>query len=271
MKRFSTRSISWAALLLSTTLLVTGNLNFASSESSEIVGCVNKKTGALRIANKCTNLERPISWAKQGPQGIKGDTGPQGEKGDTGPQGEKGEVGPQGIKGEVGPQGIAGANGTTALVTVTQKVYDSAGQLLGNYLAIDSQGSATVNRSGSVITYGGSGYSGNVLINAFTYYVTDTCTGSKYATLSSRSDYTIENPYVSLDIMGNSESSYVFTIGYTTGPQIDTTSNAVYAFVRGVCTATSDPSFGDGPVTKIKLLSILSIPTKASPPYSIRN
>jgi hypothetical protein len=294
MKRFSTRSISWAALFLSFTLLVTGNLNFASSQSSEIAGCVNKKTGALRIASKCTNLERPISWAKQGPQGVKGDTGPQGEKGETGsagPQGEKGETGAQGIAGPQGPQGLqgiagpqgpqgiagpqgpAGANGTTTTVTatVTQKVYDSTGQLLGDYLALDSQGSATVKRSGSVITYGGSSYSGNVLINGFTYYVTNTCTGSKYATLSSRNDYTIENPYVSLDIMGNSESSYVFTIGYTTGPQIDTSGNAVYAFVNGVCKATSDPSFGDGPMTKIKLLSVLSIPTKASPPYSVRN
>jgi hypothetical protein len=289
MKHFSTRSISWAALLLSSTLLVTKNLNFASSQSSEIAGCVNKKTGALRIASKCTNLERPISWAKQGPQGVKGDTGLQGEKGETGstgPQGEKGETGAQGIagpqglqgvaglqglQGPQGPQGPAGANGTTTTVTatVTQKVYDSTGQLLGDYLALDSQGSATVKRSGSVITYGGSGYLGNVLINGFTYYLNNTCTGNKYASLTNRSNYTVENPYVSIDQPSNNQADFVFTIGYTEGAQIDTPSTPVYYIANGVCTRTSADT-GDGPITKIKLLTILSIPTKASPPYSVR-
>lgn len=288
MKRFSTRSISWAALLLSSTLLVTNNLNFASSQSSEIAGCVNKKTGALRISNKCTSSERPISWAKQGPQGI---AGPQGEKGETGaqgnpgPQGEKGETGaqglqgiagpqgPQGVSGPQGPQGPAGANGTTTTVTatVTQKVYDSTGQLLGDYLSLDAFGSVTVKRSGTVITYGGSSYSGNAIINGLTYYVTNTCTGSKYASLDNRPTFTVENPYVGLDRMSGGESGYVFTIGYTQGPQIDTTASSVFAFVNGGCVATSSPSFGDGPVTKIKLLTILDIPTKVSPPYSVRS
>jgi len=280
MRQFSTRSISWAALLLSSTLLVTNNLNFASSQSSEIAGCVNKKTGALRIASKCTSLERPISWAKQGPQGVKGDTGLQGEKGETGsagPQGEKGETGAQGpaglqgLQGPAGPQGPAGANGTTTVTTtVTQKVYDSTGQLLGDYLGIDGQGSATVKRSGSVITYGGANYLGNVLINGFTYYLNNTCTGNKYASLTSRSNFTIENPSVSLDQTTNNEAGYVFTIGYTEGAQIDTPSTPVYYIANGVCTRTSADT-GDGPITKIKLLTILSIPTKASPPYSVRN
>ena len=275
MKYFSTRSVSWAALLLSFTLLVTGNLNFASSQSSEIAGCVNKKTGVLRIASKCTNLERPISWAKQGPQGEKGDTGLQGEKGETGsagPQGEKGETGPQGVAGPQGPQGVAGVNGTSTTVTatVTQKVYDSTGQLLGDYLSLDANGSATVKRSGTVITYGGSSYSGNAIINGFTYYTSNTCTGSKYASLTYRSNFTIENPSVSLDLMSGGESGCVFTIGHTPGPQIDTVASSVFAFVNGGCVATSSPSFGDGPITKIKLLNVLDIPTKASPPYSIR-
>lgn len=290
MKRFSTRSISWAALLLSSTLLVTNNLNFASSQSSEIAGCVNKKTGALRIANKCTNLERPISWAKQGPQGLKGDVGPQGEKGETGnagPQGEKGETGAQGIagpqgpqgpqgiagpQGPQGPQGPAGANGTTTTVTatVTQKVYDSTGLLLGDYLALDSQGSATVKKSGTVVTYGGTAYLGNVIANGFTYYLNNTCSGNKYASLTNATTFSIENPYVGIDQITNRQADYVFTIGYTEGAQIDTSTTPLYLIVNGVCTRTS-ADVGDGLVNRVKLLTILSIPTKASPPYSVRN
>jgi hypothetical protein len=205
-------------------------------------------------------------------QGEKGETGLQGEKGETGstgPQGEKGETGAQGA---AGPQGVAGVNGTTTIVTnaVAQKVYDSTGQFLGDYLSLDSQGSATVKRSGTVITYGGGSYLGNVLISGFTLYTTSTCTGSKYASLVNRSTFTTENPYVGLDLMSGGESAYVFTIGYAPGPQIDIAASSVFAFVNGVCTATSSQNFGDGPVTKIKLLTVLDIPTKASPPYSVR-
>jgi hypothetical protein len=71
--------------------------------------------------------------------------------------------------------------------------------------------------------------------------------------------------------MGSSESTYVFTIGFTTGLQIDTTADKVFVYSNGTCVPTSSPDAGDGPVTKIKLLSVLSIPTKASPPYSVRS
>lgn len=284
MKRFSTRSISWAALLLSSTLLVTNNLNFASSQSSEISGCVNKKTGALRIASKCTNLERPISWAKQGPQGVKGDTGLQGEKGETGsagPQGEKGETGaqgiagPQGLQGIVGPQGPqgpAGANGTTTTVTatVTQKVYDSTGLLLGDFLSIDSQGTVTVKKSGSVITYGGINYLGNVIVNSgYNYYLTNTCTGTKYLDARNLVNYTIENPSISME---NGVSGDLFTVGYPQGSVIDVLASEVFTPLKGVCTSTS--VLGDtlaSPVTKVRQLIVLSFPTKASPPYSVRS
>ena len=282
MKHFSTRSIAWAALLISSLLLVTGNLNFASSQSSQIAGCANKKTGALRISNKCTSAEKVITWSIQGPQGEKGEkgdqgiAGPQGEKGDqgaSGSQGEKGDIGPQGLPGVPGPKGDPGANGTSTTVTttVTQKVYDSTGQLLGDYLAIDSNGSATVKRSGSVITYGGSSQSGNVLINDFTLFLTSNCTGNKYANLRNRNEFTIENPYVSLDNTSNSGSNPSFTIGYTPGPQIDIAPSAVFVFQDGNCIATSDDESDVDPVSKVKLLTILSIPTKASPPYSVRN
>ena len=242
MIRFSTRNISWAALVLSLLVLVTSNLNFASSQDSKISGCANKKSGALRIANKCNASERSITWQVQGPQGIPG------------------------------PKGDSGTTGTTTVVTqsITQKVYDSTGTLIGDYLSIDSQGSATVNKSGSIITYGGGAYVGNVIINGFSYYLTNTCTGSKYASLANRSNFTVENPYVSADVMSRNVSDYVLSIGYTQGDQIIKTAGEVFSFSNGVCVPSSSEASGDGPVTKIKLLTALSIPTKATPPYSVR-
>jgi hypothetical protein len=115
--RISTRTFAVAAFLFSFLTLVSTNIYFASSNSNEITGCVNKKTGILRISSKCTSSERLISWNKIGPQGVKGDTGVQGEtgaigpKGDLGPQGEIGATGLQGIKGDTGPKGETGATG----------------------------------------------------------------------------------------------------------------------------------------------------------------
>jgi len=109
--RISTRTFSIAAFILSIATLISSNIYFASSESNEITGCVNKKTGNLRISNKCTSAEKLITWNKIGPQGAKGDTGApgaagtQGIQGDVGPQGETGAIGPQGVKGDIGPQG----------------------------------------------------------------------------------------------------------------------------------------------------------------------
>ena len=119
----STRTFAIAAFLFSFLTLISTNIYFASSNSNEITGCVNKKTGILRISSKCTSAERLITWNKIGPQGVKGDAGiqgetgavgeigPQGVKGEIGPQGEIGAIGPQGAKGDTGPQGAKGATG----------------------------------------------------------------------------------------------------------------------------------------------------------------
>jgi hypothetical protein len=64
MKNFSTRSIAMAALALAGLTLVSSNIYMASGESSQINGCVNKKTQVLRIAEKCTTNETKISWSK---------------------------------------------------------------------------------------------------------------------------------------------------------------------------------------------------------------
>jgi hypothetical protein len=109
--KISTRAFAVAAFLFSFLTLVSTNIYFASSDSNEIVGCVNKKTGNLRISSKCTSAEKLISWNKIGPQGSKGDTGGKGEPGAIGAQGETGERGLQGIKGEIGPKGETGATG----------------------------------------------------------------------------------------------------------------------------------------------------------------
>ena len=87
--------------------------------------CINTKTGAIRVATKCTSAERKTVLGGVGATGEKGDTGATGEKGDTGAQGPAGTngingatgaTGPQGEKGTTGaqgPQGFTGATGAT--------------------------------------------------------------------------------------------------------------------------------------------------------------
>ena len=52
------------ALALAGLTLISSNLYLASGESSQINGCVNKKTQVLRIAEKCATNETKISWSK---------------------------------------------------------------------------------------------------------------------------------------------------------------------------------------------------------------
>ena len=141
--KVSTRTFAIVSFIFSFATLLSTNIYFASSNSNEITGCVNKKTGILRISSKCTSAERLITWNKIGPQGVKGDAGiqgetgavgeigPQGVKGEIGPQGEigaigplgaKGDTGPQGAKGDTGPQGIQGAQANLRAVTLNYVV-----------------------------------------------------------------------------------------------------------------------------------------------------
>jgi hypothetical protein len=86
--------------------------------------CINKKSGALRVANKCTTAERKTVLGGVGARGEKGD---KGDTGATGLTGETGAVGPQGVQGPAGtngtgatgaqgPQGFTGATGATGSV-----------------------------------------------------------------------------------------------------------------------------------------------------------
>lgn len=90
--------------------------------------CINKKTGAIRVANKCTTPERKTVLGGVGARGEKGDkgdtgatgltgeTGATGATGATGPQGPQGERGLTGATGAQGPQGFTGATGATGSV-----------------------------------------------------------------------------------------------------------------------------------------------------------
>ena len=185
--KFSTRSIAIAAFVLSSLTLISTNIYFASSNSNEITGCVNKKTGLLRVATKCSSSEKPISWNKVGPQGIPGPQGLIGESGTIGPQGipgpqgakgEMGIAGPPGPVGPAGPQGPAGNNTTTTVVqTVTQKAYDANNNLIGTVLGVSDQ-SLTVTNNGSTISY--STNNGGIMQNTEIVYANADCTGDKY-------------------------------------------------------------------------------------------
>ena len=81
--------------------------------------CINKKTGAIKVAKKCSKEERKTTLGGVGPQGVqgeKGDTGEIGATGTTGIQGERGLTGLQGergLTGLTGPQGFQGFTGAT--------------------------------------------------------------------------------------------------------------------------------------------------------------
>lgn len=280
----STRSVAFSALALSFVTLISSNIYFAASESNEITGCVNKKTGLLRIASKCTSAEKLIVWNKTGPQGMqgesgiqgpKGDAGLQGPKGDAGPQGETGAAGPQGPKGDTGPQGPAGNNTvTTVTQVVTQKVYDSTGQLVGDFLSTDAYGGVTVKRNGITLSYFGNDpeLGGYLFINGVTMYTNSDCSGPKYANITGSIKSYTDRAYVTAPGLYQANGLYV---GLTTGDPITVTPSSVYLRVERPgapmrCIPSTDPDANDGQVTQIRLLSPLSVPLRFTTPFSIR-
>lgn len=140
--KFSTRSISVTALILSFLTLISSNIYFAASEPDAINGCVNKKTGVLRIVAKCTNAERSIQWGKIGPQGEKGLPGEVGPAGAIGPAGAQGLPGLDGLNGFSGSSGPAGANGVNGRQLV---VRDAANTLVGYLIGTLSLGNTATN------------------------------------------------------------------------------------------------------------------------------
>lgn len=163
MKRFSTRSIAFSSLVISGLCLIAVGLGPVFGENKGINSCVNKKTGAIKIANKCLKTEYLLTWNKEGPQGLRG---------------EMGIVGPPGPVGPQGSQGPAGSNTTTTVVqNVSQKAYDANNNLIGNVLGVSDQ-SLTVSINGSTISYFVS--SGGIVQNTEIVYLSPDCTGDKY-------------------------------------------------------------------------------------------
>ena len=76
--------------------------------------CINKKTGAIKVAKKCPKGERKTTLGGVGPQGLQGE---KGDTGDTGAVGATGDIGATGAQGLQGERGFTGATGATGSVT----------------------------------------------------------------------------------------------------------------------------------------------------------
>jgi hypothetical protein len=122
--------------------------------------CINKKSGAIRAATKCTTSERSSSLGGPGPQGPKGDVGsvgPIGLVGPAGPIGPKGDLGPtgmQGIQGVAGPTGMTGATGSVSGLRTKSITTMSTG--FGSYCSSFSIGGASLLNGNSSISVSGS-------------------------------------------------------------------------------------------------------------------
>ena len=73
--------------------------------------CINKKTGAIKVAKKCPKGERKTTLGGVGPQGVQGEKGDTGDTGAVGATGDIGATGPQGATGATGFTGATGAQG----------------------------------------------------------------------------------------------------------------------------------------------------------------
>jgi hypothetical protein len=147
MKTFSTRSIALASMALAGLTLVSSNIYLAAGESSQITGCVNKKTQVLRVSEKCGSAESKISWSIQGPAGPKGDTGAAGQ--------------------------AAPASNALAF----HQVIDAKGKVLGNFLGATGE-DTTIQIGLSRVTYN---LNGNIRLNGNPVYLDTKCAGDKYA------------------------------------------------------------------------------------------
>ena len=211
MRRFSTRNISWAALVLSMLVLLSSNLNFASSQSSQISGCANKKTGALRISNKCTSSEKSITWSIQGPQGIEGVPGPQGLQ---------------------GAQGIPGLQGTAGSVSsfsssIIRSVYDSNGTLVGELYGAHNT-SVTVKVGNSIVSYN---TNGEITATGGIVYLDASCSGTKYSLVNFENEFSTLYPSIfQPEKFRNSEGELIYSpfelvpfVARVTGPVLSPT------------------------------------------------
>lgn len=91
--------------------------NVAVSQGQAVSGCVNKKTGILRISDECSKSEKKIQWNIYGIQGEKGE---QGQAGERGPQGRPGSTL---LSGEGIPSAFTGEDGDFYIDLKTYTIY----------------------------------------------------------------------------------------------------------------------------------------------------
>ena len=77
----------------------------ASHKAVMVTACINKSTGALRIAKSCSRIESEFIWNIKGAIGLTGATGA------TGATGVKGAIGLTGATGAAGAAGHDGLKG----------------------------------------------------------------------------------------------------------------------------------------------------------------
>ena len=141
MRGWMKRRPAIATAAVAVALLVTGVGASAASaaDDGEVVACVNKTTGVVRVLNMGTSgkinqcvtsgpkilQEAPLAWNQPG---AAGELGAAGEPGAAGATGATGATGPAGPAGPAGPQGPAGADAPQpviyALVSTTPQVWD---------------------------------------------------------------------------------------------------------------------------------------------------
>src|SRR5687768_10495639 len=92
--------------LTGTALLIIVGLKAHGGDTTQIHGCVDIRSGALRIVGATQSCdarkEVALDWNIAGPVGPEGPLGSQGPQGPQGPEGAQGPEGPQ------GPAGIGG-------------------------------------------------------------------------------------------------------------------------------------------------------------------
>lgn len=86
------RVMSYVGVAAIGALLGAGGLAVAASPGGGVIhACANKRTGALRLSNRCAQRrERTVSWNVTGPQGPRGTTGAPGGPGAPGSPGAPG-------------------------------------------------------------------------------------------------------------------------------------------------------------------------------------
>ena len=106
-------SLRLVLVILSLTVGLTLRSSVVGAQTPGVIqGCVDGKTGLLRVVaslTSCSQKETAISWNLTGPRGPQGPEGPQGGEG---PQGNQGPPGVQGERGPSDAYSVANGNAT---------------------------------------------------------------------------------------------------------------------------------------------------------------